>query len=269
MTPLPERRRICNAANLLTLSRLAMGPVLAWLILSSPARHEILPGAQLPRTPLLNEHSPSNGIVADAEAPPGITPPGIARDSQGDPAPQPCLFLVLFVLLGLTLLTDLLDGWLARRLRVVTDFGKIMDPVADSALCMTILFALSASPRFRDHFPIWFPLIVLYREVGMQVLRRYGALSGRVLAARWSGKAKMFVQSLALLGFFALVAISDWAGGTPFSPSDAAGARPWLMPESALGLAAFWVGVAIAAVNALSLIEYMRDIPALIRERQA
>ena len=94
-----------------------------------------------------------------------------------------------FLLLGLTLLTDLFDGMVARAHKVVTNFGKIMDPVADSTFFLTVLFAVSASPRFRDAFPVWMPIVVLYREVAIQVLRRYAALRGIVLAAKWSGKA--------------------------------------------------------------------------------
>jgi len=166
--------------------------------------------------------------------------------------------LAVFLILGLGLLTDLFDGWVARRRRVVTDFGKIMDPVADSTFCLVILFALSASHRFRDHLPVWFPLAVLYREVAIQVLRRYGALTGQVLAARWSGKVKMFVQSLLLLGFTGFVALSDCGNGIPGFPGG------W--PEPVLGRAAFWTGLSIAVVNVASLAGYLRDVPALIAD---
>ena len=224
------RRPVFNLANLLTLSRFAAGPVVAVILLrmGSPCGP---PPDPAPASPI-----PSAGAL-----------------------PPPLSFWA-FLLLGLALLTDLLDGWVARRLKAVTDFGKIMDPVADSTFCMVVLVALSASPRFRDHFPVWIPLVVLYREVGIQVLRRYGALNGQVLAARWSGKIKMFSQSVALLGFLALLAWSDLQRQIAESASGPG------LAEGTLGRVAHWTGAFVAFVNVASLAEYLRDVPALVHD---
>ncbi len=157
-----------------------------------------------------------------------------------------------FILLLLTLFTDILDGWIARAYGSVTDFGKIMDPVADSTFFLTLLFGLSASPRFRDAFPVWLPILVLFREVAMQVLRRYAALRSRVLAAKISGKAKMFIQSIAVAGFFGLLCANDL--------------RYWPQPEAALQQWLFWTGVLVVTVNLLSMIEYLREVPGLVKE---
>ena len=157
-----------------------------------------------------------------------------------------------FGLLILTLFTDLLDGWAARAYGVVTDFGKIMDPVADSTFFLTLLFGLSASPRFRDAFSVWLPIIVLFREVAMQVLRRYAALRSRILAAKFSGKAKMAVQSIAASVFFGLLCLSD----LQYWPQQEAFLRHWL----------FWTGVLMVAVNLLSMVEYLREVPGLVKE---
>ena len=67
-------------------------------------------------------------------------------------------------------ITDYFDGYLARRYGLVSNLGKVMDPVADSTFFMTVYFALSASPRFQ--LTIWVPILILYREVAIQVLRR-------------------------------------------------------------------------------------------------
>ncbi len=151
-----------------------------------------------------------------------------------------------------TILTDLFDGMAARAYKMVTNFGKIMDPVADSTFFMTLLFAFSASPRFRENFPVWFPVIVLWREIAMHVLRRYSALKGIVLAAKASGKAKMFVQSIVMSALLALIAASD--------------AKFYPLAEEVLQKAAFWSGVVVVAVNLLSLPEYLRSVPELIAE---
>ncbi len=159
----------------------------------------------------------------------------------------PWLSAAAFALLAATLLTDLLDGMVARAQQRVSDFGKIMDPVADSTFFMTLLFGLAACPRFE--FPIWIPMIVLWREVAMHVLRRYAALRGRVLAAKASGKAKMVLQSVLMLAFFLALAASDLGLHR--------------IGEAVLNRALSVGGVVIAVVNLLSLVEYMREAPAL------
>lgn len=232
-------RSIVNLANGLTLSRFVAAPFMVWLILMLAA-----PGqpAQLLREGAAAVDSLSGGAVK------------LNLDADGDPVWP--VTLATLILMSLTLLTDMFDGWVARRMKIVTDFGKIMDPVADSTFSMTVLFALSACPRFREYFPVWIPLVVLYREIGMQVLRRYGALRGKVMAAKWSGKIKMGLQSALLVAFFLLAAYSDYV----------AASAPAFMNEAALGATLYWVGVVIAVVNVLSLVEYCRDVPALIAE---
>ncbi|MBN2713890.1 MAG: CDP-alcohol phosphatidyltransferase family protein [Planctomycetes bacterium] len=158
----------------------------------------------------------------------------------------------IFIVMAVTILTDLFDGMVARGYNVVTNFGKIMDPVADSTFYMTFLFAMSVCPRTADHFPIWFPIIVLWREVAMQVLRRYSALRGIVLAAKMSGKAKMFVQSVVTTGLMAAFSAKDLG---------------WMdIQESSLLSATFICGIIVVVVNVLSLIEYMKEVPELLSE---
>lgn len=155
-----------------------------------------------------------------------------------------CAALVLVVI---TLLTDMFDGIAARSLQEVTDFGKIMDPVADSTFFLTALLALSASDRFAA--PLWAPLIVLYREIAMHVLRRYAALRGIVLAAKKSGKAKMCIQSIGLVLLLVVTCGIDLEI-LPLSPA--------IVPTWT-----FWTMVVVVAVNLISLPEYLREIPRL------
>jgi CDP-diacylglycerol--glycerol-3-phosphate 3-phosphatidyltransferase len=89
--------------------------------------------------------------------------------------------------------TDRYDGELARRRGLVTDFGKIADPIADKALMGTALAALSAL----DRLWWWVTALILIREVGITALRfwviRYG-----VIAASRGGKLKTLLQALAI-----------------------------------------------------------------------
>ncbi len=165
--------------------------------------------------------------------------------------------LAIFILLMVTMLTDLFDGAVARALKEVTNFGKIMDPVADSTFFMTMLFGLSACPRFGIYVTLWVPVLVLYREVAMQILRRYAALKGHAVPAKMSGKVKMFTQSLATAVFFLMVVIRDW---------QIASTGVSAISEELLRDSVFYVCWFTVAVNYLSMIEYSRDVPELIAE---
>ena len=83
-------------------------------------------------------------------------------------------------------LTDFLDGYIARKHNLVTDFGKFMDPLADKCL----VFAAMLWFVEVGQMPAWALLIVIVREFGVSGLRMVAADKGRVIAAGWSGKVK-------------------------------------------------------------------------------
>ncbi|HEY3868902.1 MAG TPA: CDP-diacylglycerol--glycerol-3-phosphate 3-phosphatidyltransferase [Actinocrinis sp.] len=89
--------------------------------------------------------------------------------------------------------TDRLDGQLARKRGLVTDFGKIADPIADKALCGMALIALSVLGQLWW----WVTVVILVREWGITLMRlwviRYG-----VIAASRGGKLKTLLQTLAI-----------------------------------------------------------------------
>ena len=95
-------------------------------------------------------------------------------------------------------ITDHVDGNIARSRNLVTDFGKIADPIADKALTGSALIGLSALGQL----PWWVTIVIAVREVGVTLLRfwviRYG-----VIAASWGGKAKTLFQIIAI-GLFVL-----------------------------------------------------------------
>ncbi len=163
------------------------------------------------------------------------------RDPEFSPGAWKISLAALVVLI-LTLLTDLFDGMVARARKEVTNFGKIMDPVADSTFFMTLLFGLSACERFGEEVSLWFPILVLYREIAMHILRRYAALKGHAAPAKRSGKIKTFTQGVFISVFFLLVFIRDWR------------------------VFVFLVSVYTLAVTYWSLIEYAKDVPELVAE---
>jgi CDP-diacylglycerol--glycerol-3-phosphate 3-phosphatidyltransferase len=100
-------------------------------------------------------------------------------------------------------ITDHVDGKLARKFGLVTDFGKVIDPIADKALTGAALFGLS----ILGELPWWITLTIAVRELGVTLLRfwviRYG-----VIAASNGGKAKTLAQIIAIELF--LLPLPGW-----------------------------------------------------------
>ena len=89
--------------------------------------------------------------------------------------------------------TDGIDGWLARKYEIVTDLGKLLDPIADKVLTGFAFIGLS----ILGELPWWVTVVVLIREIGITVYRLV-VVSDHVLAAAWMGKLKTVAQALAL-----------------------------------------------------------------------
>lgn len=89
--------------------------------------------------------------------------------------------------------TDWVDGFLARRDGLITDFGKLMDPIADKALTGTALVGLSLV----DALPWWITVVVLVREVGI-TLMRFVVIRRGVIPASKGGKLKTVLQAVGI-----------------------------------------------------------------------
>jgi len=90
-------------------------------------------------------------------------------------------------------ITDRLDGDIARRRGLVTDFGKIADPIADKALTGSALVGLS----LLGELPWWITVLILVREIAVTLLRFWVIRHGVIPASR-GGKTKTFVQTVAI-----------------------------------------------------------------------
>ncbi len=101
--------------------------------------------------------------------------------------------VVAFLVFGAASITDQVDGNVARRRGLVTEFGKLADPIADKALTGTALVGLSAL----NLLPWWVTAVVLVREIGVTALRLWVIRHG-VLPASRGGKVKTLVQTLAI-----------------------------------------------------------------------
>jgi CDP-diacylglycerol--glycerol-3-phosphate 3-phosphatidyltransferase len=100
---------------------------------------------------------------------------------------------IAFVAFALASVTDLLDGELARRRSLITDFGKIADPIADKALTGSALITLS----YLGELPWWITVVIVVREVAVTALRFWVIRRG-VIAASRGGKAKTMLQVVAI-----------------------------------------------------------------------
>ncbi len=110
---------------------------------------------------------------------------------------------VIFVVASVT---DTLDGQIARRYNLVTNFGKIMDPLADKLLVFSALLCMIQL----SVVPAWMVVIMLARELLIVSLRAVAAAQGLVIAASWWGKIKTITQMAAVI----LLLIQNW----PFGP---------------------------------------------------
>lgn len=115
---------------------------------------------------------------------------------------------ILFVIAAIT---DTLDGRLARSRDQVTDLGKLLDPVADKVLVVTILAVLVAQSRLAA----WVLVIIVAREFLITVLRMVAAQKGKVIAASSFGKAKTLTQDAMLLLLLLTISFS-WLSTVAF-----------------------------------------------------
>jgi CDP-diacylglycerol--glycerol-3-phosphate 3-phosphatidyltransferase len=97
---------------------------------------------------------------------------------------------------GLASISDLLDGFVARRRQLVTTFGKFLDPLADKLIVSAALIMLIPL----DRVPAWMVVVIIGRELAIMGLRSVAISEGKVITADHLGKQKMVFQTVAILG---------------------------------------------------------------------
>jgi len=112
--------------------------------------------------------------------------------------------IVAFIIFAVAVITDRFDGALARNYGMVTEFGKLADPIADKTLIGAALIGLS----MLGDLPWWVTVLILVREVGVTVLR-FAMLRRGVIPASRGGKLKTLVQAVAI-GLFVLPLSGSW-----------------------------------------------------------
>ena len=157
----------------------------------------------------------------------------------GTPACNRMFYLVAATVFAVASFTDYLDGHLARKWNIVTDFGKFADPLADKLLTTTAFL-------YMMHDGVCSPVvlvIILAREFAVSGLRMVAASApgGKVIAANMWGKVKTVLQMLVIILYYVLAA---------FAPADAIGA------VSLISMGLCWL---VAAVTLISGAKYLWD----------
>ena len=110
--------------------------------------------------------------------------------------------LIAFVLFIAASLTDMLDGKIARKHNLVTNFGKIMDPLADKILVYSAFCLMVGGGTV----PGWMLIVILAREFAVAGMRTVAASEGLVIAADMAGKIKTVLQMIAV----PLLLLGEW-----------------------------------------------------------
>lgn len=110
----------------------------------------------------------------------------------------PWVNIIILIIFLVASFTDYLDGHIARKRNLVTNFGKFLDPIADKLLVLAALVMLVES----SIIPGWIPIVIAAREFMVSAIRMLAASEGKVIAASKLGKIKTVTQMIAIsLGF--------------------------------------------------------------------
>ncbi len=143
--------------------------------------------------------------------------------------------LVLFIAGGVS---DLLDGQIARRRKLITNFGILMDPLADKILVCSAFIAFVGL----GWIPAWMVVIVVARELAITGLRLLAASKNVVLAAEGYGKHKTISQIVAIIALLVVASYPQWGPpGKAIFGFEILG-QPWAKSFAVL---AVWVAVAL------------------------
>ncbi len=114
--------------------------------------------------------------------------------------------VIAAIVFALAAITDGLDGYIARRRQQITNFGKLMDPLADKLLVIAALVSLVSL----DRLAAWVAMVIIARELAVTGLRTLAVEQGVVIAASWMGKAKTALQIGAILAVIAFDPTPVW-----------------------------------------------------------
>jgi CDP-diacylglycerol--glycerol-3-phosphate 3-phosphatidyltransferase len=164
----------------------------------------------------------------------------------------PVVYFFSLIIFFIASFTDFLDGYLARKLNLITNLGKFLDPLADKLLTNSLLILLMITPVWLNatpmlRVPAWVVIIMITRDLTVDGIRMIAVTEGKVLAANSFGKVKTFLQIFAIIFYL----LNDALFASLSLPSG------WSITEITLYIAAI--------ASLLSLINYVQQGWKLIR----
>src|SRR5436853_2331326 len=154
--------------------------------------------------------------------------------------------LIIFLIAGLT---DFIDGEIARRYGVITNFGKLMDPLVDKIMMAAAFISLVPLKAV----PAWAATTVVARDFLITGLRLMASAEGRVLPAERLGKQKTSWQIITVIFFLALLSVSELRYADE-------GSRWWLRARDEAGPILVWIMVALTVYSGLGYTWRHREV---------
>jgi len=146
-------------------------------------------------------------------------------------------------------LTDYYDGYYAKKHNMITDFGKLLDPIADKFLVLAAFFVFSTL----DIISIWYFIVILFREVAITTIRLIAVRSGDVLSAEKLGKYKTVTQMVAIGFILLFMMISESIIAKNWSDVTFAG---WNLAIDLM----MWIAITLTLVSGISFVWNNRKI---------
>jgi len=142
--------------------------------------------------------------------------------------------LAALLIAGAIEVTDLLDGYLARTRKQTSDFGKLVDPMADAVARFSIFLCF----LWGEYAHLWVVALIFYRELVVAYIRVAAARAGVVMAARLSGKMKAITEGIVILAILILIVLTP--RNDPFAVETTKETARWLM--FLVAIAILWSG---------------------------
>jgi CDP-diacylglycerol---glycerol-3-phosphate 3-phosphatidyltransferase len=171
------------------------------------------------------------------------------------PTEIPLRNTIALLLFGIASFTDFLDGKIARDRKLITNFGILMDPLADKILTCSAFVAFVESTHLNPAAPVkvaaWMVIVIVSRELAITGLRLLAASKNIVLAAEGFGKHKTISQIVAIIALLVVEACREW------TPPLRDLFTPWV---GTFARAALWLTVALTAISGIIYLWRNREI---------
>ena len=123
--------------------------------------------------------------------------------------------MIAGIIFAVAMISDFVDGKIARKYNYTTNLGKFLDPLADKALVLSVCIAVTSIEHF-SYLVTWCTILILLRELLVTGLRLSAASKGSVVAANWWGKIKTALQGVTLVTTFVCLYLGEACDGIAY-----------------------------------------------------